>query len=256
MRFQEGYVKLYRSAAFEDIGRSAVGLGLWSWLLCAANRFESKIRWNGAQRVLRPGELLVDQRRLAADLDLARTTLQRHLKYLSDTGRIQAESGPHGTIITILNYSEYQDEESASGPQPGQERAVDAAANAAHIGELRIENKRIPGPKVQKPDAYSQEFEGVYTEYPRKEGKKGGWKIYKREITTDLDRETLLKAIRKYRAMNAGKEKEYLKHFDTFMNNWRDYVPTELSTPVDNSVGNQALMSLVASRKFLKPIGE
>jgi hypothetical protein len=258
-RNTNGWIILDRGLKDSDIvQRGSFTLATWIKLLLMANWGEGSLYLAGQQVKLQRGQLATGLRELSPDAieDPHLHKVRGALDYLQKTGRIAQATSNHGRIITILNYSQYQDVPEDDRKQTASEPQVDRKQTATSEQEEQENKERIPGPKVQKSDAYSQEFEDVYAEYPRKEGKKGGWKIYKREITTVFDREALLKAVRKYRAMNAGKEKKYLKHFDTFMNNWRDYVPTTLSTPVDNSVGNQALMSLVASRKFLKPIGE
>jgi len=73
------------------------------------------------------------------------------------------------------------------------------------------------------PSTYSSEFEEIYEQYPRKEGKKPGHRIYHRDIKTPEDRDLLLKAIKNYTTKKAGTESQYLKHFGTFMGEWRDW---------------------------------
>jgi hypothetical protein len=76
------------------------------------------------------------------------------------------------------------------------------------------------GPKF-KPDCAE-----IYKSYPLKKGKAGGLKIVQREITSAELQSDLLRAIAKYSAdLKASKtEKRYIKHFSTFMGQWRDWL--------------------------------
>lgn len=72
------------------------------------------------------------------------------------------------------------------------------------------------------------DFEGIYQEYPRKDGKQEGLKICKAKIKTQEDYNKLLSAVRRYRAQCEleGIDKQYIKHFSTFMNSnrWKDWL--------------------------------
>lgn len=72
------------------------------------------------------------------------------------------------------------------------------------------------------------DFETVYQEYPRKDGKQEGLKICKAKIKTPEAFEHLLSAVRRYRAHceREGTEKQYIKHFSTFMqgDKWKDWL--------------------------------
>lgn len=74
------------------------------------------------------------------------------------------------------------------------------------------------------------DFEKLYTNYPRKDGKKKGLQIAKKNIK-DIDQfKQLEKAITNYRVKIESEkiEPKYVKHFDTFMNCWTDYLEYQL----------------------------
>jgi hypothetical protein len=98
--------------------------------------------------------------------------------------------------------------------------------------------------KTTKPKTgYPPDFDAVYDAYPRKEGKSRAYKIYAREIKTDEDRDRLLAAVQNYAERKVGTEAQYLKHFSTFMGEWKDWLdantgtaqmkPTINVTPID-----------------------
>lgn len=81
-----------------------------------------------------------------------------------------------------------------------------------------------PQPKVAVSNKPVFSFEDVYNHYPRKEGRKAGEKVFKRDIKTEDDYSNLLLAVKNYSALVTGRDKQYIKQFSTFMNNWRDYL--------------------------------
>lgn len=70
------------------------------------------------------------------------------------------------------------------------------------------------------------DFEIIYANYPRKEGKSRGFTLLKKQIKSSEDFEKLSIAINNYRKRCEEKrvESRYIKHFATFANEWRDWV--------------------------------
>lgn len=169
-RFGNGYIKFYRACVHGDIGKRGTLLAVWVTLLSYANRFETKMPRAGKQVVLPPGTAVVGIRELAEKLDFSRSTISRALGYLESTGRIQAERGPRGIIVTICNWSAYQDGQEADEPILGQSRATDGPLEGhsrALIGEE--ENKRRKTNTARKGfrAAYSAVFEEIWDLYQR-----------------------------------------------------------------------------------------
>ncbi len=77
-----------------------------------------------------------------------------------------------------------------------------------------------------------KDFEDIYSVYPKKEGKSDGLKICKREIKTLLDLDLLRSAVARYRkhCEDSKIEKKFIKHFSTFMNQWRDWLDPDVGT--------------------------
>jgi hypothetical protein len=80
------------------------------------------------------------------------------------------------------------------------------------------------------------DFEALYRTYPRKEGKRDGMRICERDIRTPADFEALTKAVANYASIA---KPGFVKHWSSFMANWRDYVePIEVEaamTPEDRA---------------------
>jgi hypothetical protein len=95
-----------------------------------------------------------------------------------------------------------------------------------HDPGSREEKNREEKNREEETTNFVLDFERVYQEYPRKEGKKGGLKVCDREIKTPEDYALLISAIKRYREHHRkiGTEKQFLKHFATFMGEWRDWL--------------------------------
>jgi hypothetical protein len=96
------------------------------------------------------------------------------------------------------------------------------------------ENKYIHTPlgKSRKPrKQYSEEFEKIYSEYPRQEGKTRGYKTFQKEILSETDLNQLAAAVSNYRRAKVDCEYQFLMHFGTFMNQWTDWVDPPQAKP-------------------------
>lgn len=222
MRFKNGYVKFYRRAAAEDIGNNVYCLALWTWLLCAATRFESKIIWRGKQRVIPSGTILLSMKTLAEKWDCSKTTLRRWLLYLNDTGRISFESGPRGSLVTICNWKEYQENQSGT-VSPG-DREVTPLRHRCDTAVTHIREVK----NIRTKEKYSKAFDDIYKTYPLKIGKTRGYKIFQKIPAEGyLD---LTKAIKNYsKYLEIAKKQKYTKHFSTFMGEWDDWIDPDPS---------------------------
>jgi hypothetical protein len=68
------------------------------------------------------------------------------------------------------------------------------------------------------------DFEVIYALYPRKLGRKKGLQRCRSVVTTQAKYDSLLVAVKHYAAFVAGTEDRFIKHFDSFMSCWEDWV--------------------------------
>lgn len=117
-RFENGWVKLYRSTYASDIARDVELLGVWTSLLMIANWQHSDFPWGGARKTLPPGSIVFGWDQFAAEIGTSSAKLRRRIAYLVKTGRITRESSNQGTIVTICNWDKYQTEHADYDKQP------------------------------------------------------------------------------------------------------------------------------------------
>lgn len=126
--------------------------------------------------------------------------------------------------ISISNYTKYQES-----------RGQKTNKNAAKKEPIKIKDKRL---KIKdnnyitcsKSPLSDTDFLEIYKLYPRKIGKAKGLQKCKAQIKTKEDLECLKKAVEVYKSIcqKEGTEKQYIKHFSTFMNCWRDYLDDDI----------------------------
>jgi hypothetical protein len=79
------------------------------------------------------------------------------------------------------------------------------------------------------------DFDSLYQQYPKKEGKTLGLKKCEKEIKTEESYSRLKQAIENYakKCSLESTPKKYIKQFSSFMNCWGDYVEVEINRPTE-----------------------
>jgi hypothetical protein len=233
-RFTGGWIKLWRKAIEGDLPGNVYLWALWNWLLFAASWKPTKILWNGEQREIPPGTVVMGLGELATKWDCSRMTIKRWLEYLEKSERISLETCTRGTLVTIRNWELYQNKEEEDVTPSGHE--VDTgwipSGNELALSEevKNIRNNTVKRSSKKTHRNYSAEFEEIYNSYPRKEGKSPGFKIYQQEILTPEDQEDLKTAIARYKLKKQKTDPNFLLKFSTFMHQWRDWLDEEAGT--------------------------
>jgi len=137
-------------------------------LILMANHKESK--WRG-ETILR-GQFLTGRKQLAKELKLSEKQIRVALNHLKTTGEVAIRATNKYSIITICNYSDYQDrkerkgpaEGPADGPSKGHQRAT---SNNVNKGNNKKKTNTTPIGAVLSP-GFSDEFmEKVWAYYAK-----------------------------------------------------------------------------------------
>lgn len=91
-----------------------------------------------------------------------------------------------------------------------------------------INNNKLNINKIININNSDFDLEHIYAMYPRKEGKKSGIDRLKKIIKTQEKYDQVLLAVKNYAQISKGKEKQYIKHFSSFVSNWEDYLKIEI----------------------------
>ena len=107
-----GWVKLHRKLLSWEWYKDSETLHLFIHLLLKANHAAGK--WQGIE--VGRGELVTGRSSLSAETGLSDRSLRTRLTRLKNSGEILIRTTSRYSIVTIINYNEYQDENAAERP--------------------------------------------------------------------------------------------------------------------------------------------
>lgn len=99
-----GFIKLYRQFLEWEWYRDANTARVFLHLLLVATRTELKY----CGEILKPGQVITGRKKLAAELNLGEREIRTALSHLQNTGEIDQQTTSRYSIITIKNWSLYQ----------------------------------------------------------------------------------------------------------------------------------------------------
>jgi hypothetical protein len=145
------------------------------------------------------------------------------LDYLRRTNRISLEHSTRGTLITVLNWHTYQSQPEEAQTQTSHKLDADQTLPVQALARPLPLIEEVRKGRRNTCCSYDQKFEQIYSQFPRKEGKRAGFSIYQRTIKSEADEQRLLKAIQNY-SEQKRLTGEIVAHFSTFMGQWEDWV--------------------------------
>jgi len=106
---QDGYIKLHRKSLTSSAFKNPATWMVWSWCLLKACHEEQQFPWNGSDITLKPGQFITGHHKALQELPtLTLQTLRTAWGYLKSTNRITIKSTNRFSIVTVLNWKEYQ----------------------------------------------------------------------------------------------------------------------------------------------------
>lgn len=101
--------------------------------------------------------------------------------------------------------------------------------------------------KEKIPAKLSFDFESIYNVYPRKIGRTKGLAICEKTIKTAQEYSLLASAVKNYAYFCESQrtETKYIKHFSSFMNCWKDWIPEDYVGEETTQLSIEELSSLV-----------
>lgn len=233
----KGYIKIFRQIQecwIWDTGkfdkRSA-----WIDLLMLANHSEKKIVFNGEYITIEKGQYLTSIRNLATRWMWSTSTVSSFLRLLESDKMIKKESDKHRTLITIENYSVFQDTKYTK--ETPTDTPIDTVTNtlAETNNKLNKLNNTLSNDKVYNAHSsgtYSEHFQEFWKCYKKKNDKKRAYECYKARLKEGYSEEELLSACKNYMSEceKEHREEKYIKDAKTFVGvntPFTDYLPKE-----------------------------
>lgn len=112
----EGWIKLYRKVLENPmVMKDADHLAIWTYLMLKASHAETDALFKGAKTKLLPGQLITGSISIGDALKINESKVRRVLADFITDGQITKEASNKASLITIVNWNEYQAIDCPSG---------------------------------------------------------------------------------------------------------------------------------------------
>ena len=221
----DGWLKLYRSILDSAVFQDAEILKVWIWLLCNVAFEQHDTICYGKVIHLKPGQIATGRKKIAQCTDLNENKVYRALNALKSLGNIEIKATNRYSIITIVNWDKYQ-EENYKRTSSEQQTNSKTTTEEQQDNSKRTQHKNGKNGKKEKNIYICSFFQSVWDEYPKKLGKNKVTKAAMEQLE-EAGEDVVMDAVRHYveKIKRYGTEEKYIMHGSTFFNGaWRDYV--------------------------------
>ena len=230
----DGWLKLYRSILDSAVFQDAEILKVWIWLLCNVAFEQHDTICYGKVIHLKPGQIATGRKKIAQCTDLNENKVYRALTALKSLGNIEIKATNKYSIITVVNWDKYQDE---NGKRTSSEQQTNSKTTTEEQQDnnKRTQHKNGKNGKKEKNIYMCSFFQSVWDEYPKKLGKNKITKAAMKQLE-EAGEDAVMSAVRHYveKIKREGTEEKYIMHGSTFFNGaWTDYLkPDEPAEPL------------------------
>jgi hypothetical protein len=174
----KGWIRLDRAIQDHFLWREPEALKLWLHLLMAASLTDKATVFNGKMLNIKRGDVVFGLHAASARLDISVRRLRKYLDWFQSDNMIDKQTTNKFSIISITNYSQYQD----SGKQPSGKSQATAKQTATTIQVTSNNQQSIP-PTVGEVRAYCESRgNGIDPEMFIAFYEARGWKIGKERM--------------------------------------------------------------------------
>lgn len=250
---EKGYITIQRKITEWRWWGNPNAMSLWLYILVKANWQDRW--WDRGKEMVKRGEFITSQVKIAEDLNMNRRTVTKYLKLFAEEGQIELKVDNRKTLIKVINYAKYQDVPDDDAQLDAQLTAqVNAQQSTQQTAQQSTHNRTniTIKPLLQKEDYYSntsyshnnprksnpkngnqhlvQWFEEFWKLYPRKEGKQNAMKAFEKmcnsEDTYNAIMDGLQKRVKLDWSRRPPEEKKFIPHPSSWLNQsrWLDEV--------------------------------
>lgn len=169
--------------------KDADHLAVWVYLLLNATHTEIDKIFRNKRVTLTPGQLLTGRKSISSKLDIHESKVQRILTVLENEQQIEQQTSSQNRLVTILNWSKYQQDEQQSEQQVNNGRTTSEQQVNTNKNERKEEGEK------ERNNIDDQRFEEFWTLYPKKTGKPKCKQKYK---SLESKHEEIMKGLRVY----------------------------------------------------------
>jgi hypothetical protein len=218
-----GYVKLWRKSIESGWLSNHKLWAFWCWCLMKASHKEYDLVV-GCQTVhLLPGDLIFGRKAASIELRMSEQEIRTAVDSMRKRKNLTIKSTNKFSIISIINWETYQDQETIDNQQSNQP-LTNNQPTTNHKQECKeLKNKR---------NIYTDDFLAFYSAYPKHLAKEEAWKAWKK-ITPELfpGLSFILSKIEKFKKTDDWKKEDgkYIPHPATWINQkrWTDELKSE-----------------------------
>lgn len=112
-----GYIRIWRKIEDNPLSKDPYFMALWSWILILSNHQEKE--WKiGYQKIpIKSGQFATSRKSLSLKTGIHESKIERILKYLESEQQIEQQKTTKYRLITVLNWTTYQNVEQQSEQQ-------------------------------------------------------------------------------------------------------------------------------------------
>lgn len=154
----EGWVKIYRSLTDHWVWQDKPFSKGQAWmdLLLMVNHSEKKVLIDGKLENVERGQTVTSIRKLCDQWGWSNTKVKNFLKMLENDSMIHVKSDTKKTVITIVNYSVYQDSENEKTTLKRQSNDTETSQKHTNKNEKNDKNEKNNNIKRFTPPTYEQ----------------------------------------------------------------------------------------------------
>lgn len=173
----EGWIKLHRCLLHNPlVMKDADYLAVWCYILLKATHKDYPALFGDKKIILKPGQLITGRIALSKQLHISQSKVYRILKCYESEHQLEIKVNNKGSLITIVNWELYQDNEVVSEQQMNNERTT--SEQQVNTKQEYKNNKKSILLDLEK------DFEALYKPYPKKVGKAKAKKKFIEWVTT------------------------------------------------------------------------
>lgn len=222
---QEGYIKLHRCILDSSWSKQPDFVAVWVYCLLRGNYKSSDVVTKGGGIVhLEPGQFITSREQISIGTGVQESKVERVLKVFKSEQQIEQRNCGYYRVISILNWSKYQQNEQEFEQCLNNERTINEQCLNTDKKVKKVNNKNKPITEFERERL--DFFEQAWSIYPRKIGKPSALRFYLKTVKTDADINRINGALGNYLDSTKDTDSKFIKHGSTWFNNWQDWEVT------------------------------
>lgn len=156
-----GFVKLHRKMLDNPVVcKDADHLAIWIWLLLNAVWDEYDVTFGGDRLTLKPGQLTTGRKRIADELNISESKVQRTLKEFENEHQIEQRTDRQCRLITIVSWDKYQVVEQRTEQRVNNDRTTSEQRVNTNKESKKVINKELLSYPVNVGESFSDPLTG------------------------------------------------------------------------------------------------